>query len=154
MEKRFGERLRSLRTEKKLTQKNVADLLGVSASTVGMYEQGRREPDMNALLSLAKYYDTTVDYLLGLTNRRNGGNTPLVASKRLTEHEWQVIRAYRSRLDLQGAVDILLGVTEKDKVLLYTAAHSEDQHHDTIVSKPKSDWTRIEDAPETDDTLL
>ncbi len=67
MENLFGQRLRDLRLKKGLTQKELAYKLGVSPSAVGMYEQGRREPE-NALLSeLCRILDTTTDYLIGFT---------------------------------------------------------------------------------------
>ncbi len=67
MENLFGQRLRELRLKKGLTQKELANKLGVSPSAIGMYEQGRREPE-NALLSeLCRILDTTTDYLIGFT---------------------------------------------------------------------------------------
>ena len=67
MENLFGQRHRDLRLKKGLTQKELAYKLGVSPSAVGMYEQGRREPE-NALLSeLCRILDTTTDYLIGFT---------------------------------------------------------------------------------------
>ena len=67
MENLFEQRLRDLRLKKGLTQKELAYKLGVSPSAVGMYEQGRREPE-NALLSeLCRILDTTTDYLIGFT---------------------------------------------------------------------------------------
>lgn len=46
----LGENLRKAREEKGLTQAEVAKLLDMSASTIGMYEQGRRDPDTDTLL--------------------------------------------------------------------------------------------------------
>ena len=63
----LGQKLKELRSLKGLTQKELAYKLGVSPSAVGMYEQGRREPE-NALLSeLCRILDTTTDYLIGFT---------------------------------------------------------------------------------------
>lgn len=67
MENLFGQRLRSLRQSKGLTQRQLADRLGISASAVGMYEQGRREPDNMLLSELCRVLDTTTDYLIGFT---------------------------------------------------------------------------------------
>ena len=67
MDNIFGKRLREKKKKKGLTQRELANLLGISASSVGMYEQGRREPE-NALLSkLCNVLDTTTDYLIGFT---------------------------------------------------------------------------------------
>jgi transcriptional regulator with XRE-family HTH domain len=59
------ERLRKLRTLKGFTQYDLAQKLGVSASAVGMYEQGRREPDHKMLVKMAKLFDSSVDFLMG-----------------------------------------------------------------------------------------
>lgn len=60
----FGERLKNLRQAKKITQQELADELGIAASTVGMYEQGRREPDRTTLLAMSSFFGVSVDYLL------------------------------------------------------------------------------------------
>lgn len=57
--------LRRLRKEQKMNQKQLAALVGVSASAIGMYEQGRREPDHATLQKLAEVLHVSVDYLLG-----------------------------------------------------------------------------------------
>lgn len=62
----FGKTLKNIRKEKKLTQKSVAQILGISASCYAGYEQGYREPDLTTLKKLALLYDVTSDYLLGL----------------------------------------------------------------------------------------
>lgn len=63
---RFGEILRSLRLERNITQKDLANRLSISPSTVGMYEQNRRFPDADILVKLSSIFDVTVDYLLGI----------------------------------------------------------------------------------------
>lgn len=60
----FGLRLKFLRQRKGLTQANLGNLLNVSASTIGMYERGEREPSFKVLKSIAQYFDTSIDYLL------------------------------------------------------------------------------------------
>ena len=51
-----------------MTQKDLGDLLGISASTIGMYEQNRREPDIDMLLKISTHFDVSIDYLLCKTN--------------------------------------------------------------------------------------
>ena len=63
----FEERLKKIRKMRKLTQKEFADKLKISASAVGMYEQGRREPDHNTLIKMCKALEITADCLLGKT---------------------------------------------------------------------------------------
>jgi len=67
----FKERLIELRKEKNLTQKQVADDLGMQVPTYGRYEIGLREPNMEMLDKLARYFNVTVDYLMGRTDRRD-----------------------------------------------------------------------------------
>lgn len=67
----LGERLRKAREDKGLTQAYVAKVLNISASTVGMYEQGRRDPDTDTLKKFAEIYECTTDYLLALTDEPN-----------------------------------------------------------------------------------
>lgn len=65
MENKFKERLKELRQEKGLTQKQIADLFGISRISVVYWEQGS-EPDYDTLIKLAKFFDVSVDFLLGI----------------------------------------------------------------------------------------
>lgn len=64
-------RMRQLRHERGMTQKEVAEQLGIGVSTMTMYETGRREPNMETLIKIANFFDVSVDYLLGKTDARN-----------------------------------------------------------------------------------
>lgn len=64
----IGNKIKSLREDKDLSQKALATILGVSPSAIGMYEQNRREPDNEMLNKIADYFDVSVDYLLGRTS--------------------------------------------------------------------------------------
>jgi len=66
----LGQRLKELRDEKNMVQADIADLLEVSKSTIGMYEQDRRDPDTEKLNKLANYFNVSTDYLLGRTDLR------------------------------------------------------------------------------------
>lgn len=57
------ERLKQLRIEKGLSQAELGKLLSISASTIGMYEQGRRKPDSTTIVMISKFFDVSVDYL-------------------------------------------------------------------------------------------
>lgn len=63
----IGERLKRLRQERGLTQAELAERLGVSPSAVGMYEQGRREPDGAVLARIAAVLRCSADELLDVT---------------------------------------------------------------------------------------
>lgn len=59
-----GNKLRKLRENKGLLQKQLGDALSISPSTIGMYEQGRREPDNLTLRKIANFFEVSIDYLL------------------------------------------------------------------------------------------
>ena len=59
-------RIRDLRNDKDLTQKQVADILGMSQTGYSKYETGENDIPTHVLIALAKFYDVSVDYLLGL----------------------------------------------------------------------------------------
>lgn len=67
----MGDKLKSLRIEKKLTQKQVADRIGLAISAVSSYESGTRYPSYDVLVQLARIFHVTTDYLLGMTDTRN-----------------------------------------------------------------------------------
>lgn len=64
----FAERLCYARSKKGVSQQTVADALSVSRNLLSNYERGTRQPDFQMLCDLAKYYGTTTDYLLGMTD--------------------------------------------------------------------------------------
>ena len=66
----FGKKLRLLRKKFGMTQTNLAKKLGISPSTVGMYEQGRRQPDSVMLKKIADMFNVSVDYLIDFKNNR------------------------------------------------------------------------------------
>jgi transcriptional regulator with XRE-family HTH domain len=59
-----GARIASLRRQAGMSQARLAELLGVSPSAVGMYEQGRREPSSDVLVQLGRIFGVSVDYIL------------------------------------------------------------------------------------------
>ena len=67
----MGDKLKSLRIEKKLTQKQVADRIGLAISAVSSYESGSRSPSYDVLVKLARMFHVSTDYLLGITDKRN-----------------------------------------------------------------------------------
>ncbi|MBQ9010951.1 MAG: helix-turn-helix transcriptional regulator [Clostridia bacterium] len=68
---KFGERLKEARTVKHMSQQALADIIGKSLNTVGLYERGLRQPSLETLCLLADTLDVSVDYLLARTNNRH-----------------------------------------------------------------------------------
>lgn len=66
--KTIGERLKECRKAKKENQEDLAKLLNVQRQIISYYETGARTPNIEDLAILAKHFDTTVDYLIGLSD--------------------------------------------------------------------------------------
>ena len=66
----MGEKLKVLRIENKMTQKQVADRVGVAVSAVSSYESGLRYPSYYVLIKLSSLFHVSTDYLLGVTKNR------------------------------------------------------------------------------------
>ena len=63
-------RIRNLREDNDLTQQEIATMLGTSQTMYARYERGANEMPIRHLIKLAKYYDVSTDYLLGLTKEK------------------------------------------------------------------------------------
>lgn len=63
-------RIKDLREDADITQKELADYLNVKQNTYSQYENGQRQISLDALIKLAQYFNTSVDYILELTNER------------------------------------------------------------------------------------
>ena len=61
-------RIRDLREDKDLLQKDIADMLQCTQVCYSYYENGKRDIPTDVLIRLAAFYETSTDYLLGLTN--------------------------------------------------------------------------------------
>ena len=72
----LGNRLKTLRLKKGLTQKELAIQIRVTKSTVSAYEKGERKPPYETLVLLARIFNVSTDYLLGV-NRSSGTNLDL-----------------------------------------------------------------------------
>lgn len=64
----FNKRLKQLRLKNKLTQGELADILGLKPTAISNYESERNEPSFDKLIALSKYFDVSCDYLLGVTD--------------------------------------------------------------------------------------
>lgn len=67
----MGERLKNLRIAKNLTQKQVSERLGIAISTLSGYELEEKHPSYFVLMKLARLYDVSTDYLIGMNENRN-----------------------------------------------------------------------------------
>ena len=112
----FSKRLKKLRIEKKLLQREIAALLNLSRAAITYYELGKRFPDQETLKKLADFFDVSIDYLVGRSNHKNASisensqayspqlekhdpvsDLPPEAQKLLEEFKEFVITKYRNR---------------------------------------------------------
>lgn len=77
------DRLKQLRAEKGLAQKDMASFLKIDRTTYVKYESGSSEPNFSTLSKLAEFFDVSVDYLLGRTDVRK--NQPTIKDDELDE---------------------------------------------------------------------
>jgi len=64
----FNVRLKQLRQKNKLTQSELAAILGLKPTAISNYESKRNEPSFDKLIALSKYFDVSCDYLLGVSD--------------------------------------------------------------------------------------
>lgn len=84
-------------------------MLGLKERTYRSYENNEREPDSEILINIAKLFNVSIDYLLNFDAKTIQQNNFLKFSTK----EISLIKAYRNNPDMQKAVDILLGIAEK-----------------------------------------
>lgn len=91
----FGEKIKDLRKEKNVTQKEMAQALSVTVSTLSHWECDYQEPSFKDLAALAEYFDISTDYLLGVTEDDERPNfTPPAPALPLDETE--LLKNYRA----------------------------------------------------------
>lgn len=77
----FSQRLRTLRKEEKLTQQNLADIINVKRATIAKWESKNAVPDIDTLQKIAVYFKTSIDYLIGKTNKRQSEEENIIESE-------------------------------------------------------------------------
>ena len=97
--------LKSLRQEKNVSQQKLADAVLVSQQSINKYENHNVEPDIEILIRLANYFDTSVDYLIGNTNIKKKICSDMDLNS-ITPEERELIINYR-----------VLNRSEKDSIL-------------------------------------
>ncbi|MEN6414337.1 MAG: helix-turn-helix transcriptional regulator [Veillonellales bacterium] len=72
----FGERLKTLREESKLSQQELGAKLNLSQSTIAYYESNKKQPSQTTLKKMAKYFSVSTDYILAQSNNPTPSNPP------------------------------------------------------------------------------
>ena len=86
------ENLRKLRQERNLSQRALANLMGISQQSINKYETGKTQPDINMLMTLAEFFHTSIDYLVGYTD--NAEPHRLITD--LKDSEYETLTPYRA----------------------------------------------------------
>ena len=92
-----GERLRQLRESKELSQKEVANLIGVARPTYVLYETGKSRP-IRKIKELCALFNVTSDYILGndnATSKLTKNETDIYDMSKITKHERKLLEKYR-----------------------------------------------------------
>ena len=82
----IGEKIKELRTNRKLTQSDLGRILGVTTSAVSSYEIAERQPSYDILIKLSSFFNVSTDYLLGLSKK------DVIDITDLTEKQRTIIR--------------------------------------------------------------
>ena len=99
--------LKKLREDASISQKALADAIGVSQQSVNKYENHNIEPDIETLIRIADFFETSVDYLIGHTSVRR--KIEEVHVFELNDRESKVMEQYRSLTSKQKAcVDVVM----------------------------------------------
>jgi transcriptional regulator with XRE-family HTH domain len=95
---RFARILQDLREDRDISRKDLALALNISVSTLGMYEQGRREPNIDMLIKMADYFDVSIDFLVG-RSFKNENNELLVEALHLKNEIDKLPQGYKNIID-------------------------------------------------------
>lgn len=94
----LGKRIKLLREEERLNQLELAKKLNISNSTLSQYETGQRIPSDDIKIKIAKIFNVTLDYLLGVSDIKNNDVTTIAAhidSEEFTEDELKDIEDFK-----------------------------------------------------------
>ena len=104
----FKDMLRYYRNQSGMSQAELAKKLDIAASTIGMYEQGRREPDFETEEKIADLFNVNIDTLRGINRKESSSSTPV-----LSEEQRQILKDFNElsssrKIELQKYADYLI----------------------------------------------
>ncbi len=134
----LGERLRALREKRNLTQRQLGELLHIEQSTLARYETGENDPKPAVLKTLVEFFDTSADYLHGLTDDPRSVKA-IVAEmiKEFPEYEQLINRLRQGGSELRIQFETLAQLSAEDLRTIVRVAHGFLQEQ--TQSLPKKD---------------
>ena len=121
----FNDRLKELRNKAGLKQSELGEKVGVSASTIGMYEQGRRSPDREMLIKLSNVFNVTLDYLVDNNNIKTD-DTDLFNLKGDVRFLKKVKDNEMVKIPVLGAIRAGLPLYADENIIDYEYVHQEE----------------------------
>lgn len=113
----LGKNIEQLRKEKGLTQDDLSRHLGLSKSTISMYESQKRSPDNETLLKLANFFGVTTDYLLGNEQAAVQDEKERLIDKAYLRVTEQAKKYGISPHDMDLALEFLIKAKERDDAI-------------------------------------
>lgn len=167
----FNERIKFLREKENLTQQQMADILDIAKSTYVKYERGEREPRYGTLAAIADYFDVTVDYVLGISDKENkhiervsdiyeymeseefrlahGANL-----KNIHKMVSDLLQAVYVSADLPQTLDVLYSVAQiENKMLELGHIGYHIFNYEKNLAEEGEEWKKVVPEPNTDDLI-
>ena len=141
----FGSKLKEYRIIHSLSQEDLANKLNTTKQVISRYENDLRSPKLSIAVEIAAKLGIPLDVLVDDSKQLN-------LNFSVTDHEKELILAYRNQPDMQEAVDRLLNIQE-EKVVIFQAARSKDNTPPGYVEVPKSLIDKLENTPDFDGDL-
>lgn len=105
----LGKKIAYLRKKKKISQDELADIIGVTRGGISMYERDQREPDIAVIIKFSKFFNVSVDYLVDNTAPEKLELSPIFYEsnfgplKNLTEDDFMVIKTLIDHLNKKNS---------------------------------------------------
>lgn len=109
LEKQIGDKITALRKRSGVKQKDLAEYLNVTVSTISHYESGTNIPNANILILLSEYFRVSVDYLVGNTDMNMDWNT----------FRREITLESGEKVSLQSIVNSFIELSEKSQADIY-----------------------------------
>jgi len=119
----FAERLKFLRLKKKLTLEQLGNEVGATKSTIGNFENSRKKPSVDLLLSFAYFFDVSVDYLIGRTD----DDTPVSCVSDYENNFRRILRTLLPQIDVDTLEFFYINIGELERIASSTGHISLDR---------------------------